>query len=777
MRITGWIAAALIAVAGMDALGSGMLIPKDTSLPPLAIKYQRVDIRIKDGVATARMEQVFKNNENRDLEAIYVFPLPENASISDFAMYMNGKRVSGELVEKDKARSVYQEIVRRIRDPGLLEYIGGNLFRVSVFPVPKLGEQKIELTYSQQLEFEAGLFRFVYPLRTGEKATATLEDFTVSARIASSVPIRNVYSPSHQVGISKKSENEAVIGFEETRSILDKDFVLYYGASKKDFGLNLLTHGVKGQDGFFMMMIAPTVTPPRDEVVRRDVTFAFDTSGSMAGEKIRQAREALKYCLEKLNPGDRFNVVRFSTDVEPLHDGLLEASQDNVRKAVEFAEKMEARGGTAIDAALKAALSAKADDKRQRVVVFLTDGQPTIGVTDLTEILENLRKNADDRTRIFVFGVGDNVNTHLLDRISGEHGGVSQYVDPKENIEVKVSSFYDKISMPVLAHPKVVLEKLKVREIHPGTLPDLFAGGQITILGHYEGSGDYAIRLTGEINGKPVEFVYEGTFPKENADNEFIPRIWATRRVGYLLDQIRLKGEDKELKDEVLRLSKEYGIMTPYTSYLVLEGDKDYAAHGITRTPVAIPPAATTPPTETPKFDAGAFWGGTERRKGERAREGAPGAASAPAPTAVVPVFEPEKAADLAAAVGKPVAMARPRIEGADKKALHDYFEAKDGAKAVDFSRGIRRYEERQSAADEAVQTIRHVGKKTFYLIDGVWVDRDYKKEMKSATLQYASEEYFKTVAERPELKKYLALGSKVVVVLDDGTAIIVREE
>ena len=331
-------ALAAVLAATASAYGSGMLIPKEGDLPPLAIKYQRVDIRIKDGVATAKIEQVFKNSVNRDLEAVYVFPLPENASISDFAMYINGKRTSGELVEKDKAKSIYQDIVRRLKDPGLLEHMGGNLFRVSVYPVPKQGEQKIELTYTQPMEFEAGLYKLVYPLRTGERASSTLEDFTIGATIHSSLPIKNVYSPSHQIGISRKSENEAVLGFEENRGALDRDFVLYYGVSKKEFGVNLLTHAAKGQDGFFLMMLAPSVEPPRGEVIRRDLVFVLDTSGSMAGEKIKQAQDALKYCVNKINDGDRFNVVRFSTDVEPLEPRLMVAGKDNRRKASEFVD-------------------------------------------------------------------------------------------------------------------------------------------------------------------------------------------------------------------------------------------------------------------------------------------------------------------------------------------------------------------------------------------------------------------------------------------------------
>ena len=756
----------VLALLSSAAVGGGVLLPKDPGIPPLAVKHLRVDIRVKDGVATVAMDQVFRNSTDRDLEAVYVFPLPENASISDFALYINGKRTSGELLEKEKARSVYQDIVRRMKDPALLEHFGGNLFRVNVYPVPKNGDQRIELTYSHPLEFESGLYKLVYPLKTGERVSATLEDFTVGVHLASAVPLKNIYSPSHNVGITRKGDNEATIGFEENKSALDRDFVLYYGVSKKDFGLNMLTHADKEGDGFFLMLIAPPVTLAKGEVIKRDVIFVFDTSGSMVGEKIQQARGALKYCVNKLNPGDRFNIVRFSTDVEPFGEGLVEANDANRGKAMEFIERIEAKGGTDISGAMAAALAAKPDGERQRTVVFLTDGQPTLGVTDTPSILDQVRKAAAGRIRIFSFGVGENVNTHLLDQLAGENGGVSQYVAPKEDIEVKVSAFYDKISLPVLTEPKVTVDKIKVREVHPQRLLDLFAGSQILIAGRYEGKGDAAIRLTGEVNGRKVEHIFEGTFPERNAENEFVPRIWATRRIGYLLDQIRLKGENSELKDEVVRLGKEYGVMTPYTAYLVVEDNQPRPA---------TVPAAGVPEAPVPKMapaESGHYWTGAGERRGR---------AEAKASTAPIPVFEGAggsvnlSAADSAAVPGAPSQPAVPRkMQAATQERLDRYFDAKDGSRAVELSEAIRRYEGEDRDQETVSPAVRHVGKKIFYFINAVWTDRDFRKEMKAIHLPYAGDEYFQFLTRHPELKKCFALGEKVVVCLDDGSAVVV---
>jgi len=734
--------------------GAGMLIPKDPSLAPLAIKHQRVSVNITDGVADARIEQVFKNNVARDLEAVYVFPLPPNASIGEFAMYINGKRVRGELLEKGRARRIYEDIVRRLKDPGLLEHMGGDLFRVSVYPVPAGGEQKLEISYSQTLQYESGLYKMVYPLRTGKKASRTMEDFTVSAALRSKVPLKTIYSPSHKIGISRKGEHEATIGFEENRSVLDRDFVLYYGVSRKRFGLNLLAHAAKDTPGFFMMMLSPEVNPPKDTVVARDVTFVMDTSGSMAGEKITQAREALTYCVNRLNKNDRFNIIRFSTDVERFADSLRAVGKPAREEALRFVRKMEARGGTDINGALQDALALERDGARPYTIVFLTDGKPTVGTTATEDIVDGLAKRMGTKTRVFVFGVGERVNTHLLDRIAGAHGGTSQYVRPNENIEVVVSAFYDKISHPVLIEPTVQIDNLKVKQVHPQKLPNLFGGTQLTVFGRYEGGGHVAIRLKGEVNGKPTEFVYEATFPEQNAENDFIPRLWATRRVGYLLDQIRLHGEEKELKDEVLLLSKDYGIMTPYTSYLVVEDEKAAPRPGI----------GSAAPRPQPHVMWKAQGLAAGRAPEARAREEAPAAA--------MPVFG-EAASDSAAF--SHAGPGRYRRIGGGAGEVNGYMKKEDGAEAVDLSEAIGRYRSAEAETGQIARNVRYVGKKIFYLINGTWVDRDYRKGLNETRVAYGSEAYFALLNDKPELSRFLALGEKVIVCTDKNNAIIVE--
>ncbi|MFT5124780.1 MAG: Ca-activated chloride channel family protein [Kiritimatiellia bacterium] len=741
------------------AFGNGVLLPKDPGIPALAIKNQRVDIQIKDGIAATRIEQVFKNSTDRDLEATYIFPLPKGASITEFAMYINGKRESGELVEKDKAKMIYQDIVRRMKDPGLLEHIGGQLFQVSVYPVPKSGEQKIELEYTQTLPYESGLYTFTYPLKTGSKASRTLEDFTVSARIHSSVPLKNVYSPSHEVGISRKNDHDAIIGFEEDQSALDKDFVLYYGVSKKDFGLNLLTHRDKAKDGYYMMMLAPSVNTAENKVIKKDVVFVFDTSGSMAVKKMDQARAALEYCVKKLNKGDRFNIVRFSTDVENFKPELVKVNDETREEGLAFARALEARGGTNIDGALQAAMTMRdADKKRPYIVVFLTDGKPTIGETDTKTIVDHLAGKHSAGARVFAFGVGEKVNTHLLDMISSGYGGLSTYVEEHEDIEVKVSSFSDKISYPVLSNLKLAIKGVETKQQYPKKLTDLFSGDQLTVIGRYTGDKHVAITLSGEINGEPQEYVYEGTFAAANADNTFIPHLWATRRVGYLLDEIRLNGEEQELKSEVIQLSKEFGIMTPYTSYLVLENDDAYHANNIPR-------------------------GGESKPLGFAARPPVP---SLPEP--VRPSINRQRSRGESKSSERPISRATkslstkgyeiPDFSNDSASVAGDAMLAKEsGREALKVSEEITRYKKMERSEPASPETFRIIDGHTFYKRGLVWTDETYDEaKMKDQTMKvaFASDAYFKLLEDHPKLQPFFALGEQVIVVVD-GKAYIVE--
>ncbi|MEA3254416.1 MAG: VIT domain-containing protein [Candidatus Altiarchaeota archaeon] len=545
-------------------------IPRTT---PLAIKYHHVNISIDNQYAETKVDQVFLNEYSRDLEGTYIFPLPKEASISGFSMYVDGEELTGELLKKDKARRIYEDIVRRMKDPALLEYVERDMFKVRIYPIPARGEKRVTLGYSEVIDCDSGICRYVYPLEPEKYSPTPLESVVINVEIESKQSIKAIYSPSHKISVKRVDDFNVEVSYEAENVKPDKDFILYYTVSDEDFGVNLLTYREGSEDGFFMLMLAPKQEVSGEDVIPKDFIFVLDTSGSMSGEKIRQAKNALKFCINNLNERDRFNIITFSTDVKKFREELAAANSGDIEEALKFIDGIDAVGGTNIHDALLDALK-YSNSNRASMTVFLTDGKPTVGTTDIEKILVDTKDANKKNSRIFVFGVGYDVNTHLLDKLSGQNKGVSEYVKPEEDIEVKVSSFYSKVSNPILSDLSLEFKGITVEEMYPKEISDLFKGSQLIRFGRYSGSGDTLVELTGWVGDKERKFIYEVGFPKENQDNEFIPRLWATRKIGYLLDEIRLHGEDKELVDEVIELSLEYGIMTPYTSFLV-EVDTD----------------------------------------------------------------------------------------------------------------------------------------------------------------------------------------------------------
>jgi Ca-activated chloride channel homolog len=543
---------------------------------PLDVSYTKIEAKIKDQIATTTFDQEFYNPNSRQLEGTFLFPVPKGAHINRFTMEINGKQVEGELLAADKARGIYEDIVRKLKDPALLEFAGRDLFKVRIFPIEPHGRKRITLSYSQLLKLDGGLVSFVVPFNTEKFCAKPIKNVSLKVDLETKQPLKSVYSPSHKVEIKRKEGNQATIGFEANDVKPDSDFQLFYAIDKSDIGLNLMTFKESGEDGYFVLLASPGTEMRGTKVLPKDVVFVLDTSGSMAGAKLEQAKKALLFCVENLNKEDRFDVLRFATEVEPLFDKLNDADSDNRSRARKWIEELKPIGGTAIDDALKKALANRPEKgDRPYVVVFLTDGRPTVGVTDESLIRGNVTKNNKENTRIFCFGIGTDVNTHLLDSIADDTRAFGQYVLPEEDIEVKVANFFTKIKEPVLASPKLVFpDSLRVTKMYPSTLPDVFKGEQLVVVGRYSGKVDGAIRLQGSVSGDTKSYSYDATFPEKSSDHEFIPRLWATRRVGYLLDEIRLRGENRELKDEVSELARKYNIVTPYTAYLIMEDER-----------------------------------------------------------------------------------------------------------------------------------------------------------------------------------------------------------
>lgn len=550
--------------------------PPVRPIAQLAIRYHHVTITIQDQVAVTHVDQVFYNPNDWQVEGTYIFPLPLDAVVSAFTLWVDGKPVEGQILDAEQARQTYEEIVRSLRDPALLEYVDRKAVQARIFPIPPKGERRVELEYTQALPAENGLVRYVYPLNTEKFSIWPLDDVSISVDVRSSVPIRAVYSPSHNVAVSRENDYHVLVGYEDANVRPDADFALYYSLGETE-AFHTLTYrdpsDTVDPDGFFMLMLAPR-PGAEEQILPKDMILVLDRSGSMDGEKFQQAQEALGYILEHLNPEDRFNIISFSTGVETYARDMRPATE--VNEALPWVDSLSALGSTDINRALLEAVSV-ADHQRPTYLIFITDGLPTEGVVDSQQILDNLDASAPNNLRLFAFGVGYDVDTFLLDSLARAHHGMSRYVLPGEHLDEVLSGFYAKISTPVLTDLALDFGDLAVYDLYPSPLPDLFVGSQIIVVGRYRQlEKPVTITLTGEVNGKTRTFRYsDQVFARDSRGKNkilaTIPRLWATRKIGYLLNQIRLLGPEQETIDQIVRLSIRYGIVTPYTSYLVTE--------------------------------------------------------------------------------------------------------------------------------------------------------------------------------------------------------------
>ena len=561
-------------VCSSAVFGDGFIIPMpirpgDPFPPLLTVKYHHVEVEIEDQIAATKIDQSFYNETDRDVEGEYIFPLPEGASISKFSMYIGNEAIKGKVLGKEEARKIYEDIVRRRRDPALLEYVGRDMFRARVYPIPARGEKRIKIDYSEILKLDNGLCEYRYPLNTERFSKDPIESVKIEISLKSKSRIKTVYSPTHEITTNRKDAHTVQVEYREKDTRPDRDFVLYYTVSKEDLGLNMLPYRKGEEDGFFIAMITPDAGLAAKKTVAKDLIFVLDRSGSMSGEKIEQAKSALESCLNGLNAEDKFEIIFFSDDVAQYRREVVKASSNTVREAVQFVKEIEAEGGTNINEALLAALELIKPDDRPKYVIFLTDGLPTVGTTDVGKIVEHVNQANTKKARLFVFGVGYDVNTRLLDRLSAENKGTAEYVRPGENLEVKISNFYGKIAHPVMTDLELACQEVALEKIYPRNLPDLFKGSQLLLLGRYKGDGKAKITLSGNLLNQKKTFTYPVDFPSEDQRNPFIPRLWASRRIGYLIEEIRSHGENKELVDEIVKLSKKYGIITEYTSFLV----------------------------------------------------------------------------------------------------------------------------------------------------------------------------------------------------------------
>ncbi len=743
---------------GFIVIHDGPVVPHHFPFAPLEVAYHRVNVEIDHPVAVTRVDQEFYNPNGRQLEGTYLFPLPAGATIDKFSMNIGDKQVEAELLPADKARQIYEDIVRKYKDPALLEYVGRGAFRARIFPIEPHSRKRIKLQFTQMLKPDSGITEYTYALNTKKYSARPLKEVSIKVDLKCESQLKSIYSPTHDVDVKRSGDGHAVIGFEAKDVRPDSDFKLIYTQNAlQNVGVSVLTYRRAGEDGYFLVMASPGMAKgvkPQP----KDICFVIDTSGSMAesgGKKLQQAKKALSFCLANLNREDRFEVVRFSTEAEGLFETLVDASTENVKKAQDFVEAFKPVGGTAIGDALEKAMEAnRSDSKRPYQVIFLTDGQPTIGETNEDKLVKQVEKHADNDVHLFPFGIGTDVNTHLLDRVANETRAFSQYVLPEEDLELKLSSFYGKIQSPTMTDVKLKLviagrrvensrvdpiSDVRIKQVYPDEMPDLFMGQTLLAFGRYTGTGDARVHVTGMRNGEKEDYSVAGNFPDKDDTHDYIARLWATRRIGWLLDEIRLRNESKELKDEVVGLAREHGVVTPYTAYLIMEDE------GKRNVPVA---ARTFRDLETDPTARGAAKDHyeTARNGSDRLQKAGAQAVANAQNTQRLKQNSCIDNIQVSAGLARAPAQAGPATEAAGYRMQQNY-----------------------------VQQVRVVSGKCFYQNGATWSDTTAQanQNLKRQEVKFNSEDYFALVRRAPQVAQWLSLGNEVDVVIEDTLYVI----
>ncbi len=753
-------------------------IPRPRPIPASTYKIKELSVnaRLIDQVAQVQVSQTFVNTGSRQMEVSFVFPLPYDGAIERMTLLVDGKEYPAKLLDAKEARRLYEEIVRKNKDPALLEWLGTGLFKTSVFPVPAGASRTVSLRYTQMCRKQQGLTDFLVPLSTAKYTSHAVEKVSFRVTIESQDEIKNVYSPTHAVEIKRPDDEHATVTFTTKNEVPSTDFRLFYDVGKGKVSTRVLSYRPdKSEDGFFLLLASPKIKAPDEKRPKKTVIFVVDRSGSMSGKKIEQARGALKYVLNNLREGDLFNIVAYDSQVETFRPELQRFDDKTRKAALGFVEGIYAGGSTNIDGALQTALKQLQDSSRPNYVLFLTDGLPTTGETNEMKIVANAKGANKVHGRIFSFGVGYDVNSRLLDKLVRENFGQSEYVRPDEDIEDRVSRVYRRIESPVMTGVQIAfdLDHAKsehgqpVNRVYPKGSFDLFAGEQLVVVGRYKKSGTAKVIVTGKVGDKKQSLDFPAKLVEKSDDetHAFIEKLWAVRRVGEIIDELDLEGKNDELVKELVKLSTRHGILTPYTSFMADENTpvRDLAANAV-RAGRRLEALSTT--------DGRSGFG-------QRAMKGALQRADR-APAA--PAIAAKSPADAAEAAGEFFSgpASRPAIGGRMRSQAGSGIGG--GAGFGGAGRGGQVFgeenlaEKARNEARIAGQNVRSIGNRTFYQRGGQWVDSQVTKEQETnaTRVKQFSDEYFALASRHgKKMSQYMVFDEAVLLNLEDRAYLI----
>ena len=576
----GWIclaaAAALLLPAGgaragvmlfAGRLDEGTFVPdKDVQAGFYRVRYAAITSAVADGAARTTLAETLELG-GKPVKVTALIPLPASAVGKDAQVTLDGKPIPARFLPPAEAGKVYQALGTGADAVSVLALTGRPALLAEGLELS--GTVKLSVEFAQPVQVRSGVSTVYCPMPS-LAAGGPAARVSLTATIRSGDPLRAVFSPTHTAAVQRDRLHAATVRVKADDYRGEDQCRLCWVADKDDLGLRVIAYrDGTDEDGYFLLLGNPTGSDD-EKGIEKDVLFVLDASGSMRGEKIEQARAAVEYCLARLNEGDRFNVIAFGTDVTAFRDRLVTHDAGSVRAAREFVDDVVARGNTNIGGALAAALAERPAPGRPRIVIFLTDGVPTAGERVPEKIVEAVANNPHGGSQIFVMGVGHDVNAHLLDKLAEATNGASEYLEPDEDIDVKVAALYDRLSTPVLTEVAVGFGDLRTHSVYPQKLPSLFKGSEFMVFGRYRDGGEHTFTVTGKMAGKEVAHVCKAVLPAEatGGADDFVAPLWAARKIGYLLQELRLHGEDKELIEAVVALSTRYGIVTEYTEFL-----------------------------------------------------------------------------------------------------------------------------------------------------------------------------------------------------------------
>lgn len=614
-------AAALVWLLPATLTAQGWIEPRPGPLPAhWGIEKLRtnVTVRVTDRVAEVEVEEWFRNNGGGLGEGDYVYPLPGEAVFTSYSLYQGEQELRGEMMDAAHARNIYEAIVRAKKDPALIELVGKGMMRARVFPIEAGQTRKITLRYTQVLDRAGDALQFRYaagarhagtgvlpvprprhpgmprpiPDESVVHTTAEPAPLTFSLIVEDGAQFRDAFSPTHDVRVERARGRMTVRPDGE----LSGDFAVFLPFASSVVGITLATHRPVSEDGYFMLTLSPGDVA--ESSVPRDVTVVVDVSGSMSGEKMDQAQSAIQQLLGTLGDDDRIRMIAFSSSVRPWRESWTRATRGEIADARRWVDQLRADGGTNIHDALDAAFDAASPGNRLPIVIFMTDGLPTNGETRPDRIV-SMAESRRGRARVFAFGVGFDVNTYLLDRLSAAARGTTQYVRPDEDVEQAISLLAARVRHPVLTDLALETGAIDVHEVYPRDLPDLFAGEELVVFGRYRETGRASITIRGRRSGSPERYATRAVFGARASGDDYIPRLWASRKLGDLDRRIRSAQADgatgrqiESLITELRETALRYGLLSEYTSYLVQEP----GMLAVRDMPVALAPPPGAPP-------------------------------------------------------------------------------------------------------------------------------------------------------------------------------------